>query len=73
MERMGLNPVKVNPEKVKKDYIAMENERDALSNGYKKQIKEIKELEYLKDTLTQYMNIYYKEQNKEKTKNFNEL
>lgn len=51
----------------------MENERDALSNGYKKQIKEIKELEYLKDTLTQYMNIYYKEQNKEKTKNFNEL
>ncbi len=73
LERMGLNPVKVNPEKVKKDYIAMENERDALSNGYKKQIKEIKELEYLKDTLTQYMNIYYKEQNKEKTKNFNEL
>ncbi len=73
LERMGLNLVKVNPEKVKKDYIAMENERDALSNGYKKQIKEIKELEYLKDTLTQYMNIYYKEQNKEKTKNFNEL
>lgn len=35
--------------------------------------KEIKELEYLKDTLTQYMNIYYKKQNKEKTKNFNEL
>ncbi len=35
--------------------------------------KEIKELEYLKDTLVQYMNIYCKEQNKEKIKNFNEL
>jgi len=73
LEQIGLNPVKVNPEEARKDYMAMENERNKLSDNYKKQIKEIRELEHLKDTLAQYINISCKEQNKEKIKNFNEL
>lgn len=69
LERMGLNPVKVNPEKVKKDYIALENERDTLSNGYKKQIKEVKQLEHLKNILVKYMDIPDNIPNKQQVKN----
>ncbi len=70
---MGLNPVKVNLEEVRKDYITMENERNMLSGSYKKQIKEVKELEHLKDTLFQYVNIPGKEQNKQKKQNIYDL
>ena len=73
LERMGLNPVKVNLEEVRKDYITMENERNMLSGSYKKQIKEVKELEHLKDTLFQYVNIPGKEQNKQKKQNIYDL
>lgn len=69
LERMGLNPVKVNPEKVKKDYIAMENERDTLSNGYKKQLKEVKQLEHLKNILVKYIDIPDNIPNKQQVKN----
>ncbi len=69
LEQMGLNPVKVNPEEVRKDYMTIENKRDMLSDRYKKQMKEAKELEHLKDTLVQYMNIRDKEQNVQKKQN----
>lgn len=69
---MGLNPVKVNLEEVRKDYITMENERDMLSDSYKKQIKEVKELEHLKNILVQYMDISHKEQNIQKSQKHNE-
>ncbi len=66
LEQMRLNPVKVNPEEVRKDYITMENERNKLSDSYKKQIKEVKELECLKNILIQYMNIQNSEQSFQK-------
>ena len=72
LEQMGLNPVKVNPKEARKDYITMENERDMLSDSYKKQIKEVKELKHLKNTLVQYMDISHKEQNIQKSQKHNE-
>lgn len=59
-----INPVKINPKEARNNYMTMENERNKLSDNYKKQIKEVKKLEYLNDTLTQYRNISCKEQNK---------
>ncbi len=73
LEQMRLNPVKVNPEEVRKDYITMENERNKLSDSYKKQIKEVKELECLKNILIQYMNIQNSEQSFQKNLKSNEL
>ena len=72
LEQMGLNPVKVNPKEARKDYITMENERNKLSDSYKKQIKEVKELKHLKNTLVQYMDISHKEQNIQKSQKHNE-
>ena len=69
---MGLNPVKVNPEEVRKDYMTIENKRNKLSDSYKKQIKEVKELEYLKDTLIKYIDMTNKEQNIQQSKKYNE-
>ena len=73
LEQMRLNPVKVNPEEVRKDYITMENERNKLSDSYKKQIKEVKELECLKNILIQYMNIQNSKQSFQKNLKSNEL
>ena len=73
LEQMRLNPVKVNPEEVRKDYITMENERNKLSDSYKKQIKEVKGLECLKNILIQYMNIQNSEQSFQKNLKSNEL
>lgn len=73
LEQMGLNPVKVNPEETRKDYIATENKRDMLSDIYKKQIKKLRELEHLKDTLVQYMYMPYQKQNVQKNQNTHEL
>ena len=69
LELMGLNPIKVNLEKVKKDYMTMKNERDTLSNGYKKQINEVKQLEHLKNILVKYMDIPDNIPNKQQVKN----
>ncbi len=73
LEQMGLNPVKINPEEARKDYMAMENERNRLSNSYKKQIKDMKELEHLKNILVQYMDIQNREQYFQKNLKNNEL
>lgn len=67
LEQMGLNPVKINPEEVRKDYMVMENERNKLSDSYKKQIMEVKELEHLKNILVQYMDMPGNEQKKQNT------
>ncbi len=72
LEKIGLNPVKINPKEARKDYITMENERNKLSDSYKKQIREVKELEHLKNTLVQYIDISHKEQNIQKSQKHNE-
>lgn len=69
LEKMGLNPVKINPKETRKDYITMENERNKLSDNYKKQIKEVKQLEHLKNILVKYMDIPDNIQNKQQVKN----
>ena len=69
LEKMELNPVKINPKEARKDYITMENERNKLSDNYKKQIKEVKQLEHLKNILVKYMDIPDNIQNKQQVKN----
>jgi len=57
LKRMGLNPAKVNPDEVRTNYQIMEQTRNSLSITYKNSEKERKELQHLKNTLTQYMEL----------------
>lgn len=55
LKRLGLDPSKVNPDEVHKDYQAMEKQRNNLLAEYKNTEKSLKELRHLKDVIFQYM------------------
>ncbi len=55
LKRFGLDPSKVSPDEVRKDYQAMEKRRNSLLAEYKNSEKSLKELHHLKDVISQYM------------------
>ncbi len=55
LKRFGLEPSKVNPDEVRKDYQEMDNQRKIFLTEYKNTEKSLKELQHLKDVISQYM------------------
>ena len=55
LKKAGIYPAKINPAEVRADYEKMIQERDSLMAKYKSENAKLKELQRLKNTITQYM------------------
>ena len=55
LKKAGLNPAKVNPNEVRAEYQSLVKDRNALSAKYKSAEAKLKELQQLRDAITQYM------------------
>ena len=55
LKKAGIHPAKINPTEVRADYEKMIQERDSLIEKYKSENAKLKELQRLKNTITQYM------------------
>ncbi len=55
LKRFGLDPSTVNPDEVRKDYQEMDKQRNIFLKEYKNTEKSMKELQHLRDVISQYM------------------
>ena len=57
LKKTGINPAKINPTEIRTDYEKMIQEHDTLIAKYKAEKGILKDLQQLKNTITQYMDM----------------